>query len=66
MMYKFLRGPRVLKIVNCAINNQKLLITHQHKPLCFKKVRTAKRAFLISNTVVPNSAFDPRSLALLS
>ena len=54
-----------------CIKNLNLLISHT-KPLCFEKIKTnTTTAFLISNTVVPNSynhstIFNPQSFVSLS
>ena len=72
IMYYFLMGPWIVKIVSCFCpmvlsggHNGEIFIACPHYPFCFKKIRTTTTiAFLISNTVVPNhydhsSAFDP-------
>ena len=56
------RGPQIVNIANCfsplvlsTCHNWELFIARQHRPLCFKKIRTTTTtAFLISNTVAPN------------
>ena len=73
IMYYFLRGPWIVKTVNCFCSLvpstcRNYLLPKLHRPLCFKNIwTTTTTAFLISNTVVPNlyshsAAFDPQSL----
>ena len=62
-MYYLLRGSWFVKIIKyfCPLvlstcHNWELLIVRPHRPLYYKKIRTTTTtAFLISNTVVPES-----------
>ena len=60
IMYYFLEGPWIVKIVNCfcplvlsTCHNWELLISRPHWPLCFKKIRKTTTTVFLFPTQQP-------------